>query len=163
MKLHSFILCFHPLSDKIKLSLSLVRTFHALCANISTEQYRTFLSSVEIQFENLESRPAGWWMFTIQSLSCRKSSIFSIICTESLGLSPVLVLSLWLHLQFPLQSAHQAATPSSRTPTAAPPSAPAGCSSPPCRTSSATTPSLQDGTSFRFLISRRACPPSVWR
>lgn len=144
-------------------SLSHVSTCHALCANIKHRAVPYFFKQRWNSILNLESRPAGWWMSTIHYLSRRTRSIFSIICTESLGLSPVLILSLWLHLQFPLQSARQAATPSSRTPTAAPPSAPAGCSSPPCRTLSATTPSLRDGTSFRFLISRRACPPSVWR
>lgn len=85
------------------------------------------------------------------------------IATDSLGENPVLMLSLWLCLQCFLQSVRQEATRSSRTPTVAPPSAPAGCSSHPCRTSSVTTPSHRAGTSFRFLTSQRVCPPSVWR
>lgn len=66
-------------------------------------------------------------------------------------------------LQASLQSVCLVVTPSFRTPTAAPPSAPAGCSSRPCRISSATTPSPRAGTSSRSSTSQPACPPSVWR
>lgn len=66
-------------------------------------------------------------------------------------------------LQASLQSVCLVVIPSFRTPTAAPPSAPAGCSSRPCRSSSATTPSPRAGTSSRSSTSQPACPPSVWR
>lgn len=66
-------------------------------------------------------------------------------------------------LQASLQSVCLVVMPSFRTPTAAPPSAPAGCSSRPCRISSATTPSPRAGTSSRSSTSQPACPPSVWR
>lgn len=111
----------------------------------------------------LKFRPAGEWMSTTDYLACRKPSRYVITGTDSPGEHPVLMLSLWLYLQCSLQSVSQAATPSSRTPTVAPPSAPAGCSSRPCRTSSVTTPSFRAGTSFRYLTNRPACPRDVWR
>lgn len=107
------------------------------------------------------------WRVDVHNTTFGQQKAFRIqylnIATDSLGENPVLMLSLWLCLQCFLQSVRQEATRSSRTPTVAPPSAPAGCSSHPCRTSSVTTPSHRAGTSFRFLTSQRVCPPSVWR
>lgn len=88
---------------------------------------------------------------------------YLIIAVDSLGEYPGLMLLLWLCLQHSLQSVCWEATQSSRTPTSAPPSAPAGCNSQPCRTLFVTTPSLQAGTSFRSLTSQTVCQPSVWR
>lgn len=60
----------HSLSHAIHLSC--LRAFHALCANLNTEQHQTFLlTSFEIQFEMFILRADQ----TIHYLSCRKPSI----------------------------------------------------------------------------------------
>lgn len=144
-------------NDNIMLSLSCQRISWYVCKPPCWAAWNS------ISNLSLERRPAGKCCLDNYLDNLEKAFHILIIGIDSLGVHPALMLCVWLYLQFSLQSVRRAATQSWRTPTAAPPSAPAGCSSHPCRTSSVITPSLRAGTSFRFLTSQPACPPSVWR
>lgn len=153
-----FIECIQCLYDKISPSPSCQSISGTLCKHKPWGAPYCFLSALKFNFKSWVHSSCAVGVHNSVFVLQNAFLVFDSI--DSLGVPPLLILSFF---QFSLRSVRRAATPSSRTPTEAPPSAPAGCSSRPCRTSSATTPSLRAGTSFRSLTSRPACPPSVWR